>query len=71
LKKQSSYNESIVFTSYVVTEIIAKEGRPFPGSDFVRRCLLSVAEEVCPDKKINVQDVSLSVQTRTRHVQKL
>jgi hypothetical protein len=44
-------NESGVRASYVVAEIIAKTGRPFIDSEFVKQCMLAVTEEVCPDRK--------------------
>jgi hypothetical protein len=44
-------NESGVHASYVVAETIAKTGRPFTDSEFVKHYMLSVTEEVCPDGK--------------------
>jgi hypothetical protein len=35
-KQQSSYNESINYSTYLVAEIIAKEGKPFTDSDLRR-----------------------------------
>jgi hypothetical protein len=40
-----------VLASYVVAEIIAKTGRDYTDSEFVRQCMLAVTEEVCPDRK--------------------
>jgi hypothetical protein len=40
-----------VHASYVVAEIIAKTGRHFTDSEFVKQCMLAVSEEVCPDRK--------------------
>jgi hypothetical protein len=42
-----------VRAGYVVAEIIAKTGRPFTDSEFVKQYLLAVTEEVCPDRKRN------------------
>jgi hypothetical protein len=44
-------NESGVRASCVVAEIIAKAGRPFTDSEFVKQSILAVTVEVCPDKK--------------------
>jgi hypothetical protein len=44
-------NESGVRSSYVVAKIIAKSGRPFIDSEFVKKCMLAVTEEVCRDRK--------------------
>jgi hypothetical protein len=34
-----------------VAEIIAKTGRLFTESGFVKQCMLGVTEEVCPERK--------------------
>lgn len=44
-------NESIVRASYRVGHIIGKEVHPFSDGEFVKRCLMAVVEEVCPEKK--------------------
>jgi hypothetical protein len=57
-------NESGVRASYVVAEVIAKTGRPFTDSEFVKQCMLAVTEEECPDRKKKVfEDISLSART--------
>jgi hypothetical protein len=47
---------------------IAQEGRPFTDGEFVKICFMSMTEELFPEKKICVKDVSLSVRTVTRRI---
>jgi hypothetical protein len=63
-------NESGVCASYVVAEIIAKTGRPFTYSEFVKQCMLSVTEEVCPDRKKIFLKTSASLPELVQGVQK-
>jgi hypothetical protein len=39
-------NKSGVRATYVVAEVIAKTGRPFTNSEFVKQCMLAVTEDV-------------------------
>jgi hypothetical protein len=64
-------NESGVRASYVVAEKIAKTGRPFTNSEFVKECMLAVTEDVCPNRKNVFEDISLSVWTCARHTGEL
>jgi hypothetical protein len=47
---------------------IAQEGRPFTDEEFVKICLMSMTEELFPEKKRCVKDASLSVRTVTRRI---
>ena len=64
-------NESIVRASYRVGHIIGKEVHPFSDGEFVKRCLMAVVEEVCPEKKSAFESVSLSRMTMTRRIEDL
>jgi hypothetical protein len=64
-------NESGVRAGYVVAEIIAKTGRPFTDSEFVKQCMLAVIEDVYPNIKKVFEDISLSAQICARHTEEL
>ena len=70
---KTSNQESQVSThaSYVVAYEIAKRGKPFVEEEFVKGCMLKVAEIVCPDKQPAFQNVNLSRMTITRRVEKI
>lgn len=53
-------NELGICASFVVAEIIAKCNRPFNDSEFIKKCMLSVLEEICPDKKKDYLKTSVS-----------
>jgi hypothetical protein len=61
-------NEAAVRASFHVAELIAQEGRPFTDGEFVKRCFMSMTEELFPEKKRCVSDVSLSARTVTRRI---
>jgi hypothetical protein len=58
-------NESVcaVKASYVVAELIAKAKKPFSEGEFVKECMLKVADVLCPDKKQLFSNISLSRNT--------
>jgi hypothetical protein len=59
----SAQSESLVKASYAVAEIIAKKSKPFSGGEFVKECLESVANIICPGKKVQFAKLSLLRQT--------
>jgi len=70
-KKQISQNKSIVRASYVVSQIISKNNRPFTDAEFIKNCMLAVVDEICPDKKKDFEDISLSARTCVRRTEEL
>jgi hypothetical protein len=57
-----------VRASFHVAKLTAQEGRPFTDGEFVKRCFMSMTEELFPEKKRCVSDVSLSVRTVTSRI---
>ena len=68
-KKLNQESQASTHASYVVAYKIAKRGKPFLEGEFVRDCVLKVAEIVCPDKQRAFQNVGLSWMTITRRVE--
>ena len=62
-KKASKESDAAVKASYVVSEMIAKAGKPFKDSEFIKQCMLQAASIVCPEKKGQFSNISLSGNT--------
>ena len=71
LSKASLQQESVVKASNVVAEIIAKKSKPFSDGEFIKECIVRVADVICPEKKETLAKISLSRQTITRRVEEL
>lgn len=67
----SKTGEAVTQASYVVAQEIAKWSKPFSDSEFVKTCMLKVAEIVCPEQKTKFRDISLSNDTITRRIENL
>lgn len=62
---------STVRASYRVAQLIAKESKSFSDGEFVKKCMLHVIDEICPENKCLFEQVSLSRQTITRRIEDL
>lgn len=69
--KVSANAEAATKASYQVAHLIATSSRPFTDGEFVKRCILAICEEVCPERKRVFQEVSLSRMTIQRRVDDL
>ena len=67
--RQSS--EAATKVSFLITEAIAKRGKPLSDGEFVKDCLDIFTSVVCHDKKSMVEKTSLSSQTVARRVDDL
>ena len=56
----SFQQESVVAASYIVAEVIAKRFKPFSDGEFVKECFHRVADVLCPKKKEQFEQISLS-----------
>ena len=62
-KKSCKDSDSAVEASYVVSEMIVQAGKPFTDGEFIKKCMLQVASIVCPEKKGQFSNISLSANT--------
>ena len=53
----------------MISHKIAKNSKPFSEEAFVKECLVDSAALLCPDKKDEFENVSLSRRTVTRRVE--
>jgi hypothetical protein len=67
-KSRVNGNLAVVQASFHVAELVAQEGRPFTDGEFGKRCFMSMTEELFPEKKKYVSDVSLPARTVTRRI---
>ncbi|KAJ4941574.1 hypothetical protein JOQ06_011453 [Pogonophryne albipinna] len=63
--------EAVTQASYVVAHEIARRSKPFSDGEFVRDCILKVADIVCPEQKSKFRDISLLNDTVTRRIEDL
>ena len=70
-QRQITKLENITPASYKVAQLIAKDKRPFADGDFVKKCMMAVAETVCSEKIKLFSGFSFSAQTITRRIRKI
>ncbi len=63
--------DAAVEASYVVSEMIAKAGKPFTEGQFIKDCMLKVTDILCPEKKIMFNNLSLSANTVAERITEL
>ncbi|XP_043917683.1 general transcription factor II-I repeat domain-containing protein 2B-like isoform X2 [Protopterus annectens] len=68
-RKSATQPDSLVKASYVVSNLIAKKSKPFADGEFIKECLESVADVICPEKQSDFSKISLSHQTVARCVE--
>lgn len=61
-------SEDVVIASYVVSQMIAKTSHPFTEGQFVKDCLVDVAQILCPEKVKIFSEISLSANTVARRI---
>ena len=62
-------SKSAVKASFYVAQFIGESGRPFTGREFVKKRLIKVVQETCPDKLPCIRDVNLLASSITRRVE--
>ncbi|XP_077067685.1 general transcription factor II-I repeat domain-containing protein 2-like [Siphateles boraxobius] len=55
----------------MVSEMIAKAGKPFKEGEFIKKCMLLAASKVCPEKKGQFSNISLSANTVAERISDL
>lgn len=63
--------DAAVEASYVVSELIAKAGKPLTEGQFIKDCMLKVADILCPEKKSLFNNLSLSANTVAEQISEL
>ena len=55
--------------SFIVAYNIAKHNKSLSDGEFIKKCMLDVADQVCPEHKKKFEEVSLSKRTVPRHIE--
>ena len=50
-QKVTTRADSIVKVSYMVAYLIAKKSKPFTDGEFLKKCIESMANIICPEKR--------------------
>ena len=63
-------NTDIALTkaSYIVAHKVAKQCKPFSDGEFVKECLVDIAELLCPDKQPTFEKICMSRRTLVRRI---
>ena len=67
----SFQQESVVAASCIVAKVIAKRSKPFSDGEFVKECFHHVADVLRPEKKEQLEEISLSRQTMAHRIEEL
>ncbi|XP_046143348.1 EPM2A-interacting protein 1-like [Osmia bicornis bicornis] len=68
-EKNACNNQVAVRASFMIALEIAKSTCSFQDGEMIRRCVLAVVEQVCPEKTELCKSISLSRRTLTRRVE--
>ena len=60
--------KALTHTSYRVAYNIATHSKPFSDGEFFKKCMLDVADQVCPENRQKFEEVSLSRRTAARRI---
>lgn len=69
--KATAQSDAAVKASFIVAEEIARASKCFSEGAFLKRCMLKVCQQVCPDQIQTFKTVSLSRNTITDRVKEL
>ncbi|MDD9361376.1 MAG: hypothetical protein PV344_00370, partial [Anaplasma sp.] len=70
-QKAVKTSDETVRASFIVSELIAKSSKPFTDGLFIKKCLLEVADAVCPSMKKTFEKISLSPNTVAERINEL
>ena len=70
-KQAHESNKSITKASLEVALLVAKHSKPFAEGEFVKTCVIKMAEYICPQKKKDFANVCLARNTVTRRIEEL
>lgn len=62
-------NENITTASYEVATLIAKHCKPFTEGEFIKDCVMTMVEKICPEKKQEFANVCLARNTVARRTE--
>jgi hypothetical protein len=69
--KARTMNDDAVKASYIVSHMIASHTKPFTEGEFLKECMVQVADTLCPEKKVLFQNISLSRNTVAERINEI
>lgn len=69
--KPQQISDGAVKASYVIANEIAIASKPFTEGEFVKKCILLAAENICPEKRSDLNSISLSRNTVAERISEL
>ena len=67
----NSESEKAVRASFVISKLIAKKYKPFTDGEFIKECVLTTVQIMCPEKQKLFENISLSRMTISRRIENL
>lgn len=67
-QKKRKESDACTIASFKVAQLLAKSGRPFTDGEFVKDCLIQIADAFCPETKDAFKNVGLSRMTMQRRI---
>lgn len=64
-------NIESVKCSYIIAEKIARASKPFSDGEFIKECIVSAVEVICPEKKQAFLNISLSGNTIAQRIEEM
>uniref|UniRef100_A0A8C6P2I3 SPIN-DOC-like zinc-finger domain-containing protein n=1 Tax=Nothobranchius furzeri TaxID=105023 RepID=A0A8C6P2I3_NOTFU len=62
-------NENATKASYEVATLIAKHCKPFTEGEFIKDCVMTIVEKICPSKKQEFANICLARNTVVRRIE--
>lgn len=69
--KPSSIQEAATKASLVIAHKIVKNHKPFAAGEFIKECMLEIADIICPGSNKSLENISLSRRTVVRCIESI
>lgn len=70
-KRAHQASDAVVRASYRIAHEIAVSSKPFSEGEFIKKCMLMAAEDICPEKRQTFANISLSRNTIVDRIDEL
>ena len=67
----NSESEKAVRASFAISKLIAKKYKPFTDGEFIKECVITSVQIMCPEKQKLFENISLSRMTISRRIENL
>lgn len=67
-EKQRKHSDNALKASFIISSKLAKSSKPFTEGEFIKECLLEITDVICPEKKKEFENISLSRRQIVRRI---